>query len=205
MAFLVSCITLAAVAMAATATKLDSHSFAPPFEIVDSKGSRIISDLWQTTGDAQVNSNFIRLTPDRQSKRGAIWNRKSLGVDEFSAIVRMRISGQGEKFFGDGVGIWITDSPHHYDGSLHGSLEQFRGIGIILDTFKNTENLAAHRDILVLVNTGDKTLDEMIENTETIRGCVSLIAIFTCSCLRVPFLPSTLYSIQSSSVWDPLS
>jgi hypothetical protein len=154
--------------------------------------SRILSDIWQTSGDANVNNNFVRLTPDRQSKRGAIWNRRALGVEEFSAILRMRISGQGEKFFGDGVALWITDSPHHYDGPLHGSIEQFRGVGIILDTFKNTENLAAHRDVLVLVNTGDKTLDDMTMNTSAILGCVhtylccSKLTLLTASKILLP-------------------
>ena len=40
--------------------------------------------------------------------------------------------------------------------------------GIIFDTFKNTENLSAHRDVTVLVNDGDKTFELM---TDDIQGC----------------------------------
>lgn len=151
--------------------KLDHHSFLPPYDYVNSKGTRIINEHWETTGVTTVNNNFIRLTPDRQSKKGAIWSKKALGVDEFSATFKFRISGQGEKFFGDGLAFWITQSPRHFDGSLHGAEEMFTGISIIFDTFKNTERIAAHRDVLVLVNNNDKTFDEMTADTAAIQGC----------------------------------
>ena len=44
-------------------------------------GSRIAGPHWRNTGVAVVNKNFIRLTPDRQSKKGAIWSRRSIGEE----------------------------------------------------------------------------------------------------------------------------
>jgi mannose-binding lectin 2 len=164
-------VVLLSLFTSALATKLERHSFSPPFEAVNAKGTRIVNEWWETSGVSTVNNNFIRLTPDRQSKKGAIWSKKALGVDEFSATFKFRISGQGEKFFGDGLALWITHAKRHFDGSLLGTEEQFTGLGIIFDTFKNTERLAAHRDVLVLVNNDDKTFDQMTADVDKIQGC----------------------------------
>jgi mannose-binding lectin 2 len=123
---------------------------------------------WKAGGAAVVNTNFARLTPDRQSKKGSLWSKKPLGVDEFSAILKFRISGQGKQFFGDGIGFWIMQQSFWKEGNLHAVDERFVGVGIIFDTFKNTENLASHRDVTVIVNDGEKTWEMM---TEDVRGC----------------------------------
>lgn len=148
--------------------KLDYHSFEPPFADVDHSGERMVSRHWRTFGTTTVNSNFIRLTPDRQSKKGAVWSRKPIGVPSFSSILKFRISGQGKNFFGDGLALWFVQQGYYTEGSLHGFHDKFVGIGIIFDTFKNTENLASHRDVTVLVNDGEKTWELM---TEDVKGC----------------------------------
>lgn len=149
---------------------LESHTFQPPFQDVDTTGNRIINDNWRTSGTAVVNSNFIRLTPDRQSKKGAIWSRRAVGVPYLSLVFKFRISGQGKMFFGDGIGLWIVQQSFYNEGDLHGFQEKFVGIGIIFDTFKNTENLASHRDVTVLVNDGSKTYELM---TTDVQGCAA--------------------------------
>jgi lectin, mannose-binding 2 len=147
---------------------LEFHSFQAPFNDVDSTGARLASPHWRASGTTAVNNNFIRLTPDRQSKKGALWSKKSVSVPNFSSILKFRISGQGKNFFGDGIGWWITQQSYYQEGNLHGFQEKFVGIGIIFDTFKNTENLAVHRDVTVLINDGTKTYDQMTEN---VLGC----------------------------------
>lgn len=150
------------------ADKLDLHSFAAPFDEVDNSGTRIVSKNWRTGGVANVNQNFVRLTPDRQSKKGALWSRKALGVPAFSTVLKFRISGVGKNFFGDGIALWITQQGYFIEGDLHGSAEKFKGVGIIVDTFKNTERLAQHKDVTILVNDGSKNTEQMTEN---VVGC----------------------------------
>ena len=147
---------------------LEQHSFEPPFELIDQGGQRLVGKDWRTFGTTVVNGNFIRLTPDRQSKKGAIWSRKNLGVPEFNSIFKFRISGQGKNFFGDGIAFWIVDTPYYNEGNLHGFTDKFVGVGIIFDTFKNTESLSAHRDVTVIVNDGEKNYEMMTEN---VMGC----------------------------------
>lgn len=57
---------------------------------------------------------------------------------------------------------------YYTEGPLHGFNEKFYGIGIIFDTFKNTENLAKHRDVTILVNDGEQTYELM---TDDVQGC----------------------------------
>lgn len=148
--------------------RLNFHSFEPPFTDVDSNGERMISRHWRTSGSTVVNSNFIRLTPDRQSKKGSVWSRRALGVPSFSSILKFRISGQGKAFFGDGLALWVVKNTYYTEGDVHGFVEKFVGIGIIFDTFRNTESYDKHRDVTILINDGEKTLEMM---TKDVMGC----------------------------------
>ena len=87
---------------------------------------------------------------------------------EWTLELKFRISGQGKNFFGDGIGLWVTNSAYYTEGDLHGNQEHFYGIGIIFDTFKNTENLAQHRDVTILVNNGERSTEDMLER---VMGC----------------------------------
>lgn len=64
--------------------------------------------------------------------------------------------------------MWITQQAYYNPGELHGSQEKFVGIGIIFDTFRNTETINAHRDVTVLINDGEKTFEMM---TDQVLGC----------------------------------
>jgi len=159
----------------ASIAMIESASFEAPFDEHDRFGEKVVGDPpseWRESGAAVVNKNFIRLTPDRQSKKGALWSTKTVGFEEFSTVFKFRISGQGKNFFGDGIGLWYTDQAYFPDGPIHGGSEQFTGIGIIFDTFKNTENLRKHRDITVLINDGSKTHEMMVED---IQGCAAKV------------------------------
>jgi len=97
-----------------------------------------------------------------------------LRANEVTGHLEFRISGQAEKFFGDGLAIWIakngilkhqTASGFQF-GKFHGYPEAFQGIGIIIDTFRNTEFV--HKDIAIVINDGTKDRDKMMA---TVLGC----------------------------------
>lgn len=154
------------------ASKIDSLSFEAPFEEVNSGGDRVVGKSWRASGSAAVHSNFVRLTPDRQSKKGAVWASTSLGVTELSATLRFRISGQGKKYFGDGMALWLTDARSYRAGDFHGATEKFKGVGIIFDTFKNAELLSLHKDVTVVVNEGKGDVEAMLGDA---KGCAGSI------------------------------
>lgn len=146
------------------ARKLEHVSFEPPFEDVDNAGMRMVGKHWRSAGHAVVNNNFARLTPDRQSKKGALWSRKALGVPEFSGVLKFRISGQGKTFFGDGLALWIVQQSFYDPGDLHGFKENFQGIGIIFDTFRF---LLTGIVVLILVHAFIVTSETLIKGRST--------------------------------------
>ena len=74
---------------------INDLSFEPPFEQYDFTGSKLVNSNWKNHGTTVVNKNFVRLTPDRQSKKGALWSRSPLSTESLHAILKFRISGQG--------------------------------------------------------------------------------------------------------------
>ncbi|KAG6576224.1 putative lectin [Phytophthora cinnamomi] len=148
---------------------LPGLTFKQPYEVVDSDGRRQIADGVLYGGNTEVKKNFIRLTPDRQSKRGHIWSKGSMDRDELATVITYRIHGQGKKWFGDGIGLWFTHEPQWKNGDNHGFTDKYVGFGIVLDTFHNVEHRGGHKDVTIQVNDGTKRLDDL--NDESKIGC----------------------------------
>ncbi|KDO22876.1 hypothetical protein SPRG_12013 [Saprolegnia parasitica CBS 223.65] len=161
-------VLLAACVGLAQGAALQSHSFRPPYTKVDYQGVRVINDTWTTGGTAEVMKSFVRLTPDRQNRNGHVWSQDALGRDSFSAVMQFRISGTGKKWFGDGIGLWLTSSPY-VRGSNHGIDAAFNGVGIVIDTFVNPEHKGGHKDVTIQINDGTKTLSTLQDETKI--GC----------------------------------
>ncbi|CAH0489355.1 unnamed protein product [Peronospora farinosa] len=152
------------------AKSLDYVSFEKPFDNINDAGLRQIGDYFVYGGDTSVNRHFVRLTPDRQSKRGHIWGNKKLAVKEFAAVLTFRISGQAKSWFGDGLALWLTTS-EYVQGDNHGFIGDFKGVGVIFDTFVNEEHNGGHKDVTFFENDGTKTLDQLHDMEKV--GCMA--------------------------------
>ncbi|GMH90093.1 hypothetical protein TrVE_jg2740 [Triparma verrucosa] len=151
-----------------TSELLDNVSFSSPFTETDRNGQYMVPNFMMA-GDADVKKTFVRLTPDRQSKRGTLWSKGVVGpYSEISATLTFRISGQGSKLFGDGIALWLTKSPRPTNGKLHGMDSKFEGIAVVIDTFKNVEHGSLHRDVTLLINDGTKDAEIGVED---VLGC----------------------------------
>ena len=69
-------------------------SFHGPFDDYDRTGLKRVIPKYKTFGDTVINENFIRLTPDRQSKRGGLFSDLYTNTPEFEAVFKFRIAGQ---------------------------------------------------------------------------------------------------------------
>ncbi|KAM4756244.1 VIP36-like protein isoform 6-T7 [Cyanocitta cristata] len=97
------------------------------------------SGLWDLLGNAMVMTQFIRLTPDVQSKQGAVWNRVPCYLRDWEMQVHFKIHGQGKKNLnGDGFAIWYTKD-RMQPGPVFGSKDNFLGLGVFVDTYPNEE------------------------------------------------------------------
>ncbi|XP_074415403.1 VIP36-like protein isoform X3 [Zonotrichia albicollis] len=86
-----------------------------------------------------VMTQFIRLTPDVQSKQGAVWNRVPCYLRDWEMQVHFKIHGQGKKNLnGDGFAIWYTKD-RMQPGPVFGSKDNFLGLGVFVDTYPNEE------------------------------------------------------------------
>ncbi|XP_045683127.1 VIP36-like protein isoform X2 [Phyllostomus hastatus] len=111
------------------------HSLSKPYQGVGT-GS---SSLWNLMGNAMVMTQYIRLTPDMQSKQGALWNRMPCFLRDWELQVHFKIHGQGKKnLHGDGLAIWYTKD-RMQPGPVFGNMDKFVGLGVFVDTYPNEE------------------------------------------------------------------
>ncbi|CAM9781385.1 unnamed protein product [Chrysoparadoxa australica] len=187
------CFCLALTWCGSAAMFLPGSSFAGPNTEVDNSGDRVIKG-WEAAGVTRIAKNFVRLTPDQPSMKGALWARQPLGVSSFTAILEFRISGSAKKFFGDGLALWFaaprpaapprkrppnskggaSDSKEGANqwqlGSFHGYIEGFEGVGIIVDTYINDPD--NHRDILVVhQDAGGRSGGSLDGAGSKLKGC----------------------------------
>ena len=87
------------------------------------------------TGDAFANEDFVRLTPDRQSKTGGVWNSQPMLWKNWEVMVQFNVNGVGQ-VGADGLAWWLAREVNVL-GDFFGFREKFRGIGVAIDTYDN--------------------------------------------------------------------
>lgn len=120
----------------AVSSVIEHHSFTPP--ILQNYLGRSELSNWIIRGSTVITDHYVRLTPKDKQRVGALWNRHPLELSEFEIVLGLSIKKENA---GEGVALWITeDDPLNYVptyGSVHGNSENFKGIGIIMDTYDN--------------------------------------------------------------------
>ncbi|CAJ1068757.1 VIP36-like protein isoform X1 [Xyrichtys novacula] len=97
------------------------------------------SSQWDLMGTAVVTPDHVRLTPDQQSRQGAVWSRIPLSLRDWELKVHFKIHGQGKKNLnGDGLAIWLTKD-RMLNGPVFGNMNKFVGLGIFVDTYPNAD------------------------------------------------------------------
>lgn len=144
------------------------HSLMKPYT-----GSGLSMPFWDYIGSTVVSSNYIRLTPDLQSKSGALWNLVPCNVRNWELQVQFKVSGHGKDLFGDGLAIWYART-RMIPGPVFGSLDYFHGMAIILDTYSNHNgpHNHAHPYVSAMINNGTLHYDHDRDGTHTqLAGC----------------------------------
>ncbi|XP_078523098.1 VIP36-like protein isoform X2 [Lissotriton helveticus] len=136
------------------------------------------SSLWDIQGNALVTPQYIRLTPDMQSKQGAIWNRVPCYLRDWELQVNFKIHGQGKKnLVGDGLAVWFTKD-RMQTGPVFGSKDNFLGLGVFVDTYPNEEKTQERvfPYISAMVNNGSLTYDHSRDGRPTeLGGCTAVV------------------------------
>lgn len=129
---------------------------------------------WDIMGHTVVADEFIRLTPDRQSKRGALWNIKPCLLHEWEVTMQFKVHGQGTHLFGDGFALWYTRD-RGIPGRVFGNQDSWVGLGIFFDTYSNHPHAShGHPYISAIVSDGTFVYDHDADGThQEVAGCQS--------------------------------
>uniref|UniRef100_A0A1A9ZLB7 L-type lectin-like domain-containing protein n=1 Tax=Glossina pallidipes TaxID=7398 RepID=A0A1A9ZLB7_GLOPL len=144
------------------------HSLVRPFQ-----GVGVNMPYWDFMGHTVVTSNYIRLTPDQQSKSGAIWNFPPCMTVNWEIHVTFKVHGKGTELFGDGFAIWYTKE-RMQPGTVFGSKDHFSGLVVILDTYSNHNGPHNHQHpyLSAMVNNSTWSYDHDRDGTHTqLAGC----------------------------------
>ena len=79
----------------------------PPFRLS-------ASAQWRLSGSAVETSEGVRLTEDgAQSTSGGLWTMGKLQDTggEWEVTLKLGVWGEGEKYYGDGMALWLTEQP----------------------------------------------------------------------------------------------
>ncbi|KAG7234987.1 hypothetical protein INR49_003469 [Caranx melampygus] len=136
------------------------------------------SSQWDLMGTAMVTTDHVRLTPDLQSRQGAVWSRIPFYLRDWELKVHFKIHGQGKKNFnGDGLALWLTKD-RMQNGPVFGNMNQFTGLGIFVDTYPNADKTHDRTFPYISVMLGNGTLsynhDHDGRPTE-LGGCTALV------------------------------
>lgn len=136
------------------------------------------SSQWDLMGTAVVTPDYIRLTPDSQSRQGAVWSRIPFYLSDWELKIHFKIHGQGKKNFnGDGLAVWLTKD-RMLNGPVFGNINKFTGLAIFVDTYPNAEKQHDRAFPYISVMLGNGTLeydhDKDGRSTE-LGGCTAMV------------------------------
>jgi len=127
------------------------HEFGQVFD----DGMLPILPYWRLEGDAYATTDFVRVVPDRQSKRGGLWNTMPNHFSNWEMVTKLRISGTSH-MGADGMGMWYVSDPSHQTNEFFGYKEKFLGLGVIIDTYDNDKS-GKHPKMIGVLNDGSKS------------------------------------------------
>jgi len=133
------------------------------------------AQYWQLSGHSMVTDDHIRLTPDEQSKYGAVWSQLPCFVRDWEVHIHAKVHGHNSRFFGDGFAFWYT-ADRNDEGPVFGARDHFRGLGMFFDTYANQNGEHAHEHpyISAQINNGSSSYDHDRDGTHTeLDGCTS--------------------------------
>ncbi|KDR14191.1 vesicular integral-membrane protein VIP36 [Zootermopsis nevadensis] len=144
------------------------HSLIKPYQ-----GAGMTIPYWDFMGSTIVTNNYVRLTPDSQSKQGLLWNSVPCNARNWQLQVHFKVHGKGKELYGDGFAIWYAKD-RMVPGLVFGNMDYFQGLAVILDTYSNHNGPHNHQHpyVSAMVNNGSLHYDHDRDGTHTqLAGC----------------------------------
>ena len=131
-------------------------------------------------GDTLVRADqFIRLTSDRASQSGWLFSRTPLSATNWEVEVEFSIHGTGN-LHGDGFAMWITKD-RAKPGPVFGHTDEFEGLGIFFDTYKNNRPGTVFPYVMAMMGDGKTKYDSSNDGKNNEIGGCSVSHLFRVS------------------------
>uniref|UniRef100_A0A1I8JGX5 L-type lectin-like domain-containing protein n=1 Tax=Macrostomum lignano TaxID=282301 RepID=A0A1I8JGX5_9PLAT len=166
---------------------------------------------WDFGGSTVIASDFIRLTPDSQSHRGAVWCKIPVRMRHWEVQMHFRVHGSSGNLFGDGIAFWYIDpAVSKFNGPVFGMQDKFRGLGVLLDTYSNHNGPHSHDHpyISAMVNNGSLAYDHDRDGTHSqLDGCTARFrnrdhdTLLSIRYVNNALLVAT--DIENKQIWQP--
>jgi len=124
---------------------------------------------WHFRDFVMISNNFIRLTQDAQGQRGSIWSQVQCHMHDWEMHVHYKIYGSARTLAADGMAFWYTKSKMS-PGSVFGSSDEFTGLGVFLDTYKNGNQPVSFPQVSAMLGNGSIKYDHDNDNKKTSVG-----------------------------------
>ena len=113
---------------------------------------------------------YIRLTSDRPSLTGWLFSRVPLTATNWEIEVEYKIHGKNQ-LYGDGFAFWLTKQ-RGLQGPVFGSADNFEGLGIFFDTYKNNRPGVVFPYVMAMVGDGKTAYNKDTDGKESeFAGC----------------------------------
>lgn len=130
------------------------HSLTKPF-----LDKYLSSRFYDYGGNALIKSDsYIRLTGDRASESGWLFSKLPALPESFQVEFDFRIHGSGS-MYGDGMAFWVTTHKGG-TGPVFGSRDNFEGLGIFFDTYKNNRPGKTFPLVMAMLGDGKTSYDD---------------------------------------------
>ncbi|KAI9934912.1 hypothetical protein ASPWEDRAFT_660033 [Aspergillus wentii DTO 134E9] len=122
-------------------------------------------------GDTIVRADkYVRLTSDQPSQQGWIFSRVPLTATNWEIELEFKFHGEGN-LHGDGFALWLTKQ-RATQGPVFGSTDNFEGLGIFFDTYKNNRPGTSFPYVMAMMGDGQTTYDQAHDGkANELAGC----------------------------------
>ncbi|KAI1090888.1 concanavalin A-like lectin/glucanase domain-containing protein [Rostrohypoxylon terebratum] len=145
---------------------LRTHTLKQPYLDSDMQ-----SRWYDFGGDTIVRTDsYIRLTSDRPSQNGWLFSRVPLTATNWEITVEFKIHGKNQ-LYGDGFAMWLTKE-RGQGGPVFGHADNFEGLGVFIDTYKNNRPGVVFPYVMAMVGDGKTSYNKDNDGKDTeFAGC----------------------------------
>uniref|UniRef100_H2Y8X6 L-type lectin-like domain-containing protein n=1 Tax=Ciona savignyi TaxID=51511 RepID=H2Y8X6_CIOSA len=129
--------------------------------------------FWDFRDNAMLTNNYIRLTSNHQAKLGSVWNKIPCYLRDWEMQVQFKVHGGGRTLAADGFAIWYTKE-RMTPGPVFGSRDEFHGLGVFFDTYKNGPQAVTFPQITAMIGNGTTKYDHMTDGKiNSVGSCLA--------------------------------